>query len=153
MDINNRLRELSITLPEVKLPAGLPLVPGVAVGDLIFMSGHTPTVNGNNAYVGILGGEISIEQAQEAIRISTLNCLSQLERIVGDLNRVKRIVKLTGFVASNSGFTEQATVVNAASNLLIDIFGEKGQHARSAIGVTVLPGGVPVEVELIVQIQ
>lgn len=152
MDIKNQLRKLNITLPVVKLPDGLPLVPGVITGNLIFMSGHTPTVNGVNAYIGTLGGEISIEEAQEAIRIATLNCISQIEKIIGDLNLVKRIVKLTGFVASENNFTDQAAVVNAASNLLIDIFGEKGKHARSAVGVFRLPGGVPVEVELIIEI-
>lgn len=152
MDIESKLKELNRELPPPSQKQ-FPFDPGVIIGNLAFMSGHTPTVNGTLPYKGIVGSNISIEQAQECAIICTLNLFSALKRVLGDLNRVKRIVKMTGFVASTPDFFDQTAVINAASHFINDIFGPELRHSRSAIGVASLPGGAPVEIELIVEID
>ncbi len=101
---------------------------------------------------GKLGGELTVEQGQAAARICALNCLAVVRAALGELDRVAQVVKLTGFVASAPGFTQQSQVVNGASELLVEVFGERGRHARAAVGVAELPLGAPVEVELVVEV-
>lgn len=145
-----RVRELGIQIPALPPPAAI-YVPAVRTGDLVFASGQTPTVDGVLQVHGKLGGEVSIEQGQQAARLAALNCVAEVRGLLGSLDRVARIVRLTGFVASATGFAQQPAVVNGASQLIEEVFGEAGRHARSAIGVAELPGGAPVEIELIVE--
>ncbi|HEX8037482.1 MAG: RidA family protein [Ktedonobacterales bacterium] len=152
MTFETRLRELGLTLPETPVPVAK-FVPAVRTGNLIYVSGQIPTVAGALAMTGKLGREISVEQGQEAARVALLNALAAMRSVTGSLDAVRRIVKLNGWVASAEGFTSQPQVVNGASELLEEIFGEAGKHARAAIGVAELPSGVPVELELIVEVQ
>lgn len=152
MSFETRVKELGLTMPELPKPA-FSYVPAVQVGKLIFASGQTPTVAGRLTIQGKLGGEISIEQGQEAARLAVLNCLAEVRGLIGSLDAIVRIVKLNGYVASAEGFTEQPHVINGASNLLVEIFGEAGKHARAALGVAELPAGAPVEVEMVVEVR
>ncbi|PPH84089.1 LysR family transcriptional regulator [Rathayibacter sp. AY1D9] len=144
-----RLAELGVELPAVAVPAGA-YVPAVVHGGLVYTAGQIPFVDGALPLVGKVGDEVSPEQAKDLARTCALNALAAVADAIGSLDRVTRIVKLTGFVASASGFTGQPGVINGASELLGDLFGEPGRHARSAVGVAELPLGAPVEVELIV---
>lgn len=152
MAIKRVLRQKGITIPIIP-PPGAAYVPGVITGNLVFVSGQTPTVDGVPQYSGKLGHELDLAKGREAARLAALNCLAELELVLGDLDRVTRIVKVTGYVASAEGFTEQPQVVNGASELFLEIWQEKGQHARAAVGVAELPGGAPVEIELIAEIS
>ncbi|WP_208543494.1 RidA family protein [Rathayibacter sp. VKM Ac-2801] len=147
--IAERLAELGVELPAVAVPAGA-YVPAVVHGGLVYTAGQIPFVDGALPLVGKVGAEVSPEQAKDLARTCALNALAAVADAIGSLDRVTRIVKLTGFVASASGFTGQPGVINGASELLGDVFGEPGRHARSAVGVAELPLGAPVEVELIV---
>ncbi|PPG49610.1 LysR family transcriptional regulator [Rathayibacter sp. AY2B3] len=144
-----RLAELGVELPAVAVPAGA-YVPAVVHGGLVYTAGQIPFVDGALPLVGKVGAEVSPEQAKDLARTCALNALAAVADAIGSLDRVTRIVKLTGFVASAAGFTGQPGVINGASELLGDVFGEPGRHARSAVGVAELPLGAPVEVELIV---
>ncbi len=150
MSISVRLTELGIVLPEVAKPAGA-YVPAVISGNLVFTAGQIPLVDGKLVATGKVGKEITVEQAKDIARVCALNAVAAVKGVLGDLDRVKKIVKVVGFVASEPGFTQQPAVVNGASELLQEIFGECGIHARSAVGVAVLPLDAPVEVELIVE--
>lgn len=145
-----RLAELGIELPAVPAPAGA-YVPAVRAGDLVFTAGQVPFVGGKVAATGKVGREISPEEAKEHARTCALNALAAVDSLVG-IDSVVRVVKVVGFVASAEGFTGQPGVINGASELLGEVFGDKGQHARSAVGVAELPLGVPVEVELVVEV-
>ncbi len=145
-----RLAELGITLPAVPTPAGS-YVPARRVGDLVYTSGQVPMVEGKPAGLGKVGAEVDAEEAYRLARICALNALAAVDALVG-IDAVAGVVKVLGFVASAPGFTGQPGVVNGASDLLAEVFGEPGRHARSAVGVAELPGGVPVEVELIVEV-
>lgn len=142
-----RLAELGLSLPPVPAPAGAYL-PALRHGDLIYTSGQLPLVDGVLAYTGLVGAEVSVEQAQECARLCALNALAAVGSLI-PLARLTRIVKMTGFVASAPGFTQQPAVINGASELLAEVFGDAGRHARSAVGVAALPAGTPVEVELV----
>jgi enamine deaminase RidA (YjgF/YER057c/UK114 family) len=148
---SDRLAELGITLPAVAKPAGA-YVPAVRTGSLVLTAGQVPFVDGAVAGIGKVGGEISPEEAKRHARICALNALSAVHGLVG-IDAVVRVVKLVVFVASAEGFTGQPVVANGASELLGEIFGEAGAHARSAVGVAELPLGVPVELELIVEVS
>jgi enamine deaminase RidA (YjgF/YER057c/UK114 family) len=124
----------------------------VQSGNLVFTAGQIPLVEGKLVATGKVGKEISVEQAKDIARICALNAVAAIKGVVGDLDRVKKVVKVVGFVASTPDFTQQPQVINGASELLEQIFGENGLHARSAVGVAVLPLDAPVEVELIVEI-
>lgn len=150
MQFEQKITELGFTLPNVAPPAGSYL-PALTSGNLVFTAGQIPLVEGKVVATGKVGSEISLEKAQELARICVLNGLAAVKGEIGDLQRVKRIVKIVGFVSSDPGFIQQPQVINAASELLTDIFGEVGRHARSAVGVAVLPLDVPVEIELIVE--
>jgi enamine deaminase RidA (YjgF/YER057c/UK114 family) len=152
MDIYKRLQEKGIVIPELRKPVAS-YVPAKVFKELIFSSGQSGTVHQKLKYIGKLGKDITIEQGRESARLAILNCLAALEYILGDLNKVEEIIKVTGYVASAEGFKEQPAVIEGASTLLLEIFGEKGKHARSAIGVAELPFGAPVEVELIARIK
>jgi enamine deaminase RidA (YjgF/YER057c/UK114 family) len=151
MSWTSRLAELGVELPKVPAPAGA-YVPAVRSGSLVFTAGQVPFVDGKVAATGKVGREISPEEAKGHARTCALNALAAVDALVG-IDRVTRVVKVVGFVASAEGFTGQPGVVNGASELLGEVFGDAGQHARSAVGVAELPLGVPVEVELIVEVQ
>jgi enamine deaminase RidA (YjgF/YER057c/UK114 family) len=148
----DRLAELGLSLPPASPPAGKYL-PGVRSGTLLFVSGQTPTVDGRPTVTGYVGREVSVMQARDAARLAALNALALAATAAGSLDHVRRIIRLTGYVRSAPGFSEQPAVINGASELLIDIWGADGQHARSAIGVAELPGGAPVEIELVVEVD
>jgi enamine deaminase RidA (YjgF/YER057c/UK114 family) len=154
--ISDRLADLNLTLPQVPKPAGS-YVPAARHGSLVFTAGQLPIVDGVLAYTGLvgdsLGADVNIEQAYTAARLCALNALAAAGALIGGLEQIESIVKVTGFVASAPGFTSQPAVVNGASDLLAAIFGDSGRHARSAVGVAALPLGAPVEVELIVAIR
>jgi len=145
-----RLAELGIELPPVPAPVAA-YVPAVRTGSLVYTSGQVPFVDGRLVASGKVGGAVSPEQAAELARTCALNCLAAVHDLVG-LDSVVRVVKVLGFVASTPEFTGQAAVINGASNLLGQVFGDAGAHARSAVGMAVLPLDVPVEVELIVEV-
>ena len=147
MSATARLAELGITLPPVSTPVGS-YVPAVRTGSLVYTSGQVP----KDATTGKVGAEVSAEDANAAARVCALQALAAVDALVG-LDSVARVVKVVGFVASAPGFTGQPAVINGASDLLGEVFGEAGAHARSAVGVAELPGGVPVEVELIVEVR
>lgn len=150
MSANQRINELGIVLPQVATPAGA-YVPAVVSGNLVFTAGQIPLVDGKLAATGKVGKDLTAEQAREIARICALNAVAAVKSVIGDLDRVKKVVKVVGFVSSDPSFSQQPAVVNGASELLEQIFGEKGIHARSAVGVAVLPLDAPVEVELIVE--
>ncbi|MFW0109160.1 RidA family protein [Rothia sp. P13129] len=156
ISIESRIEQLGYTLPTTPQPVAA-YVPAVMSGNYVYTSGQLPFVNGELLHRGKLSshstgeGHLTLEQAQECARIAALNALSAVHSVLGDLNRIKRIVKVVGFVASAPEFTQQPQVINGASELLHDILGEQGVHARSAVGVAVLPLDAPVEVELIVE--
>lgn len=149
--IEKRLKEMGIVLPEPPKPAAV-YVPAMTVGNLVFTSGNDCRVNGVFLYEGKLGEDLTIEQGQEAARQTMINLLAVLKVHIGNLDRIKKIVKVLAFVNSSPDFVEQPYVINGASEFLEDVFGEKGKHARSAIGTSNLPFNIPVEVEIIVEI-
>ena len=146
-----RLVELNITLPTPPQPVAN-YVNGVRAGNLIFLAGKGPKYPDGTELTGKLGGNITIEQGYEGARQTAINQLSVLKEMLGDLNKVKRIVKVLGLVNSSPNFIEQPKVVNGFSDLMVDVFGEKGKHARAAIGVNSLPRGQAVEIELVVEV-
>ncbi len=146
-----RLAELGMELPPVAAPVAA-YVPAVRSGSQVFTAGQVPLVAGKLAAAGKVGGEVSPEDAKGHARTCALNALAAVDALVG-LDSIVRVVKIVGYVASAEGFTAQPAVVNGASELVGEIFGESGQHARSAVGVAELPLGAPVEVELIVEIE
>ncbi|MBB5959006.1 enamine deaminase RidA (YjgF/YER057c/UK114 family) [Saccharothrix tamanrassetensis] len=150
MSWTSRLAELGVALPPVAAPVAA-YVPAVRSGNLVYTSGQLPFVAGSLAATGKVGGDVSPEEAKAHARTCALNALAAVDDLVG-LDAVVRIVKLTGFVASAEGFTGQPAVVNGASELLGEVFGDAGRHARAAVGVAELPLGAPVEVDLIVEI-
>ena len=146
-----RLAELGLRLPAVAAPVAA-YVPAVRSGDHVFTSGQLPMVDGALVATGKVGAEVSPEQAKELARTCALNALAAVKSQVGDLSAVRRVVKVVGFVASAPDFTGQPGVINGASELLGEVFGEAGRHARSAVGVAVLPLDAPVEVEITVEV-
>jgi enamine deaminase RidA (YjgF/YER057c/UK114 family) len=146
-----RMQELGLELPQVPRPGGS-YVPAVRTGNLVFTSGQVSFEDGEIHVTGKVGDAVSTEEAQHAARLCVLNALAAAASEAGGLDRISRIIKVVGFVASAPGFNGQPQVVNGASDLLGEIFGENGHHARSAVGVFELPLGVPVEIELIVEL-
>ena len=151
VDPFGRLEALGLTLPEVVPPVAA-YVPAVQSGNHVYVSGQLPMIQGKLPAIGKVGAEVSPERARELAAACALNALAAIDSLVG-LERVAKVVKLTGFVASAPGFTGQPAVVNGASELLGEVFGEVGRHARSAVGVAELPLGAPVEVEVIVEVE
>jgi enamine deaminase RidA (YjgF/YER057c/UK114 family) len=148
--IGARLQELGLVLPQVAAPVAS-YVPAVRTGDLVYTSGQLPTESGKLAATGKVGAEVSPEQGKALARICALNALAAVGS-VADIDTVSRVVKVVGFVASAPGFNGQPSVINGASDLLAEVFGDNGAHARSAVGVSELPLDAPVEVELIVEV-
>lgn len=151
MSPEERIKALGLELPVVPPPAGA-YVPAVRTGSHVYTAGQLPFVDGGLPVVGKVGAEVEVDQARELARVCALNAIAAVKAEVGDLSRVRRIVKVVGFVASAPEFTGQPEVINGASELLGEVFGTAGTHARSAVGVAVLPRDAPVEVELIVEI-
>lgn len=151
MTIREKIESLGYTLPEAPAPVGS-YVQGVKSGNLLFLSGGI-SVLGDKKIMGKVGQDLSIEEGQEAARLCVLNRLAVIEQELGSLDRVTRIVALNGFVNSNGDFYDHPAVMNGASNLLIDIFGEKGRHSRTALGAPALPLNVAVELNLIVEFE
>ncbi len=148
-----RLEKLGIKLPPAPEPVAS-YVPAVTTGNLVFVSGQIPIVEKKLVSEGIVGRDLSLEEAKVAARTCILNVLAVLKKELGTLDRVKKIVRLSGYVASAPGFTEQPAVINGASDLLVDVFGdETGKHSRIAVGVASLPLNSPVEIDLIVEIE
>lgn len=152
MDVMARLAELGLNLPAAPRPVAA-YVPAVRVGNLVFVSGQGAIRDSQVVMQGYVGRELSLEQGVEAARLCALNALAVLREAIGDLNRVKRVVKVTGWVRSAPGFTQQHLVINGFSELMVQVFGERGRHARSAVGANELPLGTPVEVELVVAVE
>lgn len=152
MDAEGKLKELGLELPAA--PKALAAyVPTVRTGDLVFVAGQGPWLSGGEALTGKVGAEVTVEQAQQAARNCALNGLAAIKAEVGDLGSLVRMVKLTVFVASAPGFHDQPLVANGASELLEQILGDAGRHARAAVGVAELPFNIPVEVDFIAQVR
>jgi len=149
--VEDRLSELGLTVPEVVPPVAA-YVPVVREGDLVFTSGQLPMVDGSLAATGKVGADVDAETAKSLAATCVLNAIAAIKSEIGDLDAVTRVVKVVGFVASDPGFTGQPAVINGASELLVKAFGDKGIHARSAVGVAALPLDAPVEVEVIVSV-
>ncbi len=141
-----------LKLPEIPNPVAA-YIPAKQTGNLIFTSGQLPIIKGELISKGILGQDVEIDEANKAARICTLNALAAIKGVIGDLDRIRQIVRVVGYVASVPTFTQQPAVVNGASELLLEIFGENGKHARSAIGMAVLPLNASVEIELTVEVE
>ncbi len=152
MRIEERLNDLGIVLPVAAKPVAS-YVPAVLSGPYVFVSGQLPTVDGKLKFGGAVGREVSVEEARECARIAALNCLAAVKAVVGSLDRVKKIVRIGGYVRSADDFTEQPKVIDGASDLLLEIFGDAGIHARAAVGCSSLPLGAPVEIEMIVEVS
>lgn len=151
MSPEEKIKELGIELPEAPLPLGS-YVPVVRSGNLVFLSGILPLVLGKLIRQGRVGENIRVDEAAEDARIAVINALSFLRSSLGSLDNVKRCVRVTGYIASTPDFTDQPGILNAASDLLFVVFGETGRHARSAVGVNVLPMNSPVEIEFIFEV-
>ena len=152
VNVEDRLKELNITLPEPTPPSGS-FAKTVRVGNLVFTSGHGPAKPDSGMVQGRLGADLTLEQGQEAARLTGIALLTSLKAEIGDLNKVKRVVKVLGMVTSTPEFTDQPKVMNAFSDMMVDIFGDKGKHARSAVGMAALPGNIAVEIEMIVEVE
>jgi enamine deaminase RidA (YjgF/YER057c/UK114 family) len=152
VNIENRLGQIGLKLPDAPKPVAA-YTPAKQTGNLVFTAGQLPMVNGELISKGLLGQDVEIDEANKAARICTLNALAAIKGVIGDLDRIKQIVRVVGYVASVPTFTQQPAVVNGASELLLQIFGENGKHARSAVGMAVLPLNASVEVELTVEVE
>lgn len=150
--IEDKLREMGLELPAAPAPVAA-YVPCVRTGNLVYVSGQVPRVKGELRFRGHVGSEISVAEGAEAARACALNALSIIKNEIGDLNLIRRIVKVTGYVASSEGFHQQPKVIDGASVFLGELLGEKGKHARAAVGVSELPLGVSVELEMIVEVE
>lgn len=151
MRIELELEKMGFVLPTPKPLAAY--VPAVRTGNLVYTAGQGPNIDGKALFTGKLGRELTEEQGYRAAQICVVNCLACVKALIGDLDKIERVVKVLGFVASVDGFTRQPWVMNGASELLVKLFGDKGKHARSAIGTNQLPLDIPVEVEIIVQVR
>ena len=151
MSAEKKLKELGISLPQPPRPVAN-YVPAVRVGNLLFVSGHGPFNDGKIKISGKLGKELTIEEGYQAARNVALNCMASIKATLGDLDKVKRVVKLLGMVNCTEDFKDQPKVINGASDLLGEVFGDAGKHARSAVGMQALPNGIPVEIEMILEV-
>jgi enamine deaminase RidA (YjgF/YER057c/UK114 family) len=150
-DPEGRLKELNIDLPEPPQPVAN-YVNGVQAGNLIFLAGKGPRRADGTEITGKLGRDVTVEEGYEGARLTAINQLSVLKEMLGDLRRVKRIVKVLGMVNSDSTFVDQPRVINGFSDLMVEVFGDRGKHARAAVGMASLPRGQAVEIELVVEI-
>ena len=152
MQVEARLKELGVELPAAIIPVAN-YVPAVTTGNLIFLSGHGPVKEDGTLITGKVGADLTVEQGYETARLIAIGLLGTLKAEIGDLDGIKRIVKLLGFVNCTAEFTDQPKVINGASDFLVEVFGEKGKHARSAVGTNALPFNIAVEIEMIVEIE
>lgn len=149
----DRLKSLGLELPEVA-GAAANYVPFVVTGNTVYVSGQIPFINGDKGFIGTVGDDMTLETGQEAARICALNIIAQVQAACGgDLKKVKRCIKLMGFVNSTPDFTKQSLVINGASDLMVEIFGDKGRHARVAVSAPSLPFGVGVEIDALFEIE
>jgi enamine deaminase RidA (YjgF/YER057c/UK114 family) len=151
MSVEDRLQTLGFSLPDAPQPLAT-YVPAVRTGNLVYTSGQLPTVSGDLTARGQVGLDLQEDEARDAARIATLNALAAVRSVVS-LDDVVRVVHVTGYVASADGFTDQPAVVNGASDLLVQLFGDAGKHSRAAVGVSQLPLDAPVEIDLIVEVK
>lgn len=151
-DVYQKIEELGITLPEPGTPVAN-YVPARTSGNLVFLSGHGPRTPDGQQMTGKVGLDLTLEEGYQAARQTGLNLLASLQNEIGDLNRVKRFIKVLGMVNVDPSFTDMPRVINGFSDLMVDIFGERGKHARSAVGMASLPANIPVEIEMIVEIK
>lgn len=151
-EVNKRLDELGVKLPNPPDPLGA-YVPAVISGNLLYLSGQLPLVDGNLSVKGKVGEQVSEQEAYLAARIASINALAVIEKELGGFEKLKRIVKLTGYIASAKGFNAQAAVVNGASDFFFEVLGGAGRHSRVAVGVSELPADSPVEIEVIAEIE
>lgn len=152
VDAEQRLAELGIELPEVSSPVAN-YVNAVRSGNLLFLAGKGPRKSDGSYITGKVGIDLTLEEGQEAARLTAINQLAVLKAELGDLNKVKRIVKVTGMVNAGPDFGDQPEVINGFSNLMVDVFGERGKHARAAVGMGSLPRNISVEIEMIVEVE
>jgi enamine deaminase RidA (YjgF/YER057c/UK114 family) len=150
--IESKLREMGLELPPTPPPQAK-YVPAVRAGDLVFVSGMGPLKDGQITYIGRVGAEFSESEGYECARLCALNALSAAKSVIGSLDKITRVVQLRGFVNSAPGFERQPEVVNGASELMISLFGEQGQHARAALGTSALPRNIAVELEAVFQVR
>lgn len=148
----DRIAELGLTLPDVAAPAGV-YVPALRTGNYVYTSGQLPVVDGKLPATGHIGSDVDLETGYDLARTAGLNALAAIAGVIGDLDKIVRIVKVTGFVNSADDFTQQPAVINGVSELYGEVFGDRGQHTRSAVGVNTLPLGTPVEVEVVVEVE
>lgn len=151
-EIEARLQQLNIKLVEPSVPTAN-FVKTVRVGNLVFTSGHGPDKPEGGTYQGRVGADLTLEQGQEAARLTGVALLSSLKKEIGDLSKVKRIVKVLGMVQCTPEFKDHPKVMNAFSDMMVGVFGEKGKHARSAVGMSALPGNIAIEIEMIVEVE
>ena len=152
MDAEKKLKELGITLPTPQKPLAN-YVKAVRTGNLVYLAGHGPSTPDGKDITGKLGKELTVAQGYEAAKSVGVNLLASLKAEIGDLNKVKRIVKVLGMVNCTDNFTEHPKVMNGFSDLMVNVFGEKGKHARSAVGMHALPNNIAVEIEMIVEVE
>ncbi len=152
MEIEKRIMSLGLELPQAPKPVAS-YIPAVQSGNFVFTSGQLPVIKGELKARGKIGRDLTLGEGYECAKVAALNCLAALKSVVGELDRVRRIVRVTGFINSPPGFEDQSKVMNGASDLLVEIFGDGGRHSRLAIGTSELPLGAPVEVEMIVEVQ
>lgn len=152
MNVEAKIREMGLTLPPVPEPIA-EYLPAKRVGDLVYVSGQGPIKDGEFLYLGKVGGEVSLEEGYQSARQCCLNALAAVKSVVGSLDKIKEVVKLRGFVNSTVDFIYQPKVINGASELLVEIMGDNGRHARAALGTSVLPDDIPVELEMIVRVH
>ena len=152
-EIESRLEHLGISLPAEPVPIAN-YVPGVRTGNLLYLSGLGPASRADGAAPsGKVGRDLTTEEGYEAARLTGINILARMKGILGDLDKVRRVVKLLGMVNSAPDFNQQPAVVNGCSDLLVEVFGEKGRHARSAVGMASLPNDIPVEIEVVIEVE
>ena len=155
MEVEKKLTEMGLSLPPTPTPVAN-YVPAVRSGNLLFVSGHGPGVikDGKLGYIqGKLGRDLDVEQGYEAAKQVTLNILQSIKGIIGDLDKVRRVVKILGFVNCTADFPDQPRVINGCSDLLVALYGERGRHARSAVGMNQLPFGIAVEIEMVLEVE
>jgi enamine deaminase RidA (YjgF/YER057c/UK114 family) len=152
MRIEAKLAELKVDLPAPPAPIAN-YVRTVRAGNLLFVSGHGPFRNGKPEFVGKVGKELTLEEGYKSARLVCLNCLASVKEALGDLDRVKRVVKLLGMVNCTPDFAQQPQVINGASDLLVQLYGDAGRHARSAVGMGALPMGISVEIEMVLEVE
>lgn len=152
MKVETRLTEMGLELPAPPPPAAN-YIRTVRTGNLLFVSGHGPYRDGTLHYLGKVGKDLTVEEGYQAARLVALNCLASVKEALGDLDRVKRVVKLLGMVNCTPEFGQQPEVINGASDLLVELYGEAGRHARSAVGMAALPRNISVEIEMVLEVE